>query len=396
MLDPGLSLDRLVVGGANELAMSAAKRAVESPGAVYNPLLICGRGGIGKTHLLHAVGQYAMTLEPDLAVHLEGGDMIAHRVTQGVAGGDLAPFIETFVHLDLLLIDEVERLSGMDRTQEELTRIVGRMADEGRQVVMASVLPPADLPGFIPSFIELLQRGLMVDIGGPDLEMRRTLVQSFARERWMILQDEAVEALSAHEFVDVRSIRTAVFSILESAAVEYRDVDLVDIERIIAKTQTPAVTVGEFDSFLADVSRTLATVVETAPWRRRIAESILRWEGEGLRTHPLEEALLTDTPPDVDTLLDTYARNATRLLQVRTALSLLGVPEVLDDPSDLARAEGLLAAARSQGANAGTGNGRPPSTDLPAPGTTDNWFLNPDKLVLDWVDVDSRLVVETS
>jgi hypothetical protein len=394
VLDTSLSFDRFVVGATNELAVAATKRAAESPGAVYNPLLICGRSGIGKTHLLHATGQYATALEPDIAVHLESGDIIAHRVTQGVVRGDLAPFVESLMQLDMLLIDEIERLSGMERTQEELGAIVNRMTGEGRQVVMASVFPPSHLPGFTPAFIELLNRGLVVDIGEPDVAMRRTLVQGFARERWTVLPEDVMHRLAKHEFPDARSIRTAVYSILEWAAVEYREADLDDVAQVIQQAQNPRAAIGEFDSFLHDVSRTLATVVETAPWRRRIAESILKWEGEGIRTQRLEEMLLTDTPPDVDTLLDDFARDATRLIQVRQELLSLGVHETLDDPADLARAEGLLAAARADALPATGANGRRPAVDAMSATVTDQWFLNPDKVVLDWIDLEGRLVVE--
>src|SRR5690606_23655359 len=102
-----------------------------------------------------------------------------------------------------------------------------------------------------------------------------------------------------------------------------------------------------FGSFVDDVSRTLAAVVETAPWRRRLAEAILKWEGEGIRTHRLEEALLADSAPDVDSLIEWFSREATRLLHVRRDLQRLGVEDLPDDPEQVARAEAVLAALQS-------------------------------------------------
>src|SRR5690606_30492156 len=101
-------------------------------------------------------------------------------------------------------------------------------------------------------------------------------------------------------------------------------------------------------SFLEDVTRVIATVVETSPWRRRVGEAILKWEGEGIRTARLEDALQADTAPDVDALLDQFSRDATRLLQIRDEVGDRAAGERLDDPDQLARAESVLASIRSE------------------------------------------------
>src|SRR5690554_4497547 len=120
VLDANLSFERFVVGPSNELAASAARRAAEAPGSGYNPLVICGGSGVGKTHLLHAIGQYALTLDADMAVHLEPADLLVQRISHGIASGDLTAVAESLIGLDLLLIDDIERLSDLERTQEEL------------------------------------------------------------------------------------------------------------------------------------------------------------------------------------------------------------------------------------------------------------------------------------
>ncbi|MDR0787579.1 MAG: hypothetical protein LBG44_06895 [Gemmatimonadota bacterium] len=144
----------------------------------------------------------------------------------------------------------------------------------------------------------------------------------------------------------------------------------------------------EFFSFLDDVSQELATVVEAAPWRRRIAEAILRWEGEGIRTSRLEEALHADTPPDLDNLLTAFYRDAERLLVIRRELAALGILTRFDDPSMLPEAEARLAARNAQ-----PGVGHTSASDIENL-RVDNWFLNPGKLVLNWVDIEERLVTE--
>src|SRR5690606_33014464 len=119
-------------------------------------------------------------------------------------------------------------------------------------------------------------------------------------------------------FPDVGSLREAVRSVIQAAEEKGREVRPEDLTVLATRSGDPrgGGRADEFGSFLDDVSRTLATVVETAPWRRRIAEAILRWEGEGIRTGRLEEALHADTPLDVDSFLMAFSRDAERLVTI--------------------------------------------------------------------------------
>jgi hypothetical protein len=393
MFDAAFSFERFAVGTTNELAATAARRAAETPGSVYNPLVICGRSGIGKTHLLHAIGQYAQALDPDLAIRLENADGLAERVTQGLVRGRLTPLQEAFARLDMLLVDEVERIAGMERTQAELAGIASRMTAEGRQIVLATAVPPADLHGLFPELAAVLGRGVFVDIGPPDAAMRRFLVERTAQERGTVLTEDVTRALSAFDFQDVGGLKDAVVRLIDKAAVLGRGPHPHDVLQVVAEEVAHETPSGEFNSFLNDVSRTLAVVVEAAPWRRLVGEAILRWEGEGIRTDRLEQALEADTPPDVGALIEAFARDATRLLQIRRELHHLMPEEPLDDPDDLQRAESLLAAlthTRNHAPHGGLAAAGPAGDRL----LFDTWFLNPDKLVLDWVDLDGRLVEE--
>ncbi len=403
MPDASLSFERFLTGTVNELAVAAARRAAENPGAVYNPLLISGRRGLGKTHLLNAVARYATSLEPDIVVHLDSADRIAARLDDAVEEGTVEQFIESFMGIDILLIDDIEQLAGMERAQAELGTIAHRMSIEGRQMVIASKVAPAEMAGFTPAFIDIMTRGLVVDIHPPDTEMRRTLVDAFAREHRTTLPTDVARALTEREFPDVISIQAAVATVIESAAAEGREPGVDDLAFIVDEEGAGGGADGdaargnqgdEFGSFLDDVSRTLAAVVETSPWRRRIAEAILRWEGEGVRTSGLDDALLAETTPDVDQLLGEYARDATRLLQIRREMANLGVRLTIDDPADLAAAEAQIASTLA--ASATIASPGPLVVPNPTASTVaDPWFLNPDKVILDWVDLDGRIVLET-
>ncbi len=406
MPDSSLSFERFLTGSVNELAVAAARRAAENPGAVYNPLLISGRAGLGKSHLLNAVARYATSLEPDIVVHLDSADRIAARFEDAVEEGTQEPFIESFMGIDILLIDDIERLAGMESAQTAMCTIAHRMSIEGRQMVIASKVAPAEMAGFTSAFIDIMTRGLVVDIHPPDADLRRTLIDAFAREHRVTLPPDVVRALAEREFTDVVAIQAAVSTVIDAAAAEGRETRVEDLAFIVdadaeggTRNQDEDQREGgkgqgdEFGSFLDDVSRTLATVVETSPWRRRIAEAILRWEGEGVGTSRLDDALLAEDSPDVDELLGDYTRDASRLLQIRREMANLGVRLTVDDPADLGAAEAQLATTLAAGetlAATATSTESDPDTS----GVVDPWFLNPDKVILDWTDLDGRLVLE--
>jgi len=392
MPEDRLTFDRFLVGGPNELAARAARKVAESPGTSYNPLLIHGRSGVGKSHLLRAVAAYLGTNSPEMFVQLESAGGIADRLTSALAEGDAGRFAESFVPVDFLLIDEVDRFEGMERTQAELRAVIERMLAEGRQLVLASAVPPAEFSRFSPDLLALLTRGLVVEIDAPDAAMARGVAADAAREHGVALPAGLLDAVAARGFADVRSIREAVNAVILAAARKGREADEEDLTGLPGDVRAGG-REDEFDSFLDDVSRTLATVVETAPWRRRIAEAILRWEGEGVRTTRLEEALHADTPPDVDGFLAAFAHDAERLVAIRRELSSMGIETRINDPVSLASAEAQLTSALAARESLGRDGDEP---DASPPAIVDGWFLNPDKLVLDWVDVEGRLHAEMS
>lgn len=395
MTKANLSFERFVVGSANALAATAARRAAETPGTVYNPLIIAGGSGVGKSHLLHAILRYATTIEPDLRVHLEDARQMADRVAQGSSAATGPELARSFGEPDLLLIDELECLSGMERTQEVLVEVAGPMLKTGRQVVFASLVPPLDLSGFIPVFRELLGKGVVVEIGRPDPDMRGNLVAGFARDAGAKLPRDVADALADFEFADVPSLRAAVGALLDRAALHGRAPRVEDVVAVLENDIAQPTGADEFGSFLDDVTRTLTAVVETEPWRRRIADAILHWDGQGLQTRRLEAALQNGAPPDVDRLLARFEREATRLLEIRAELSKIGISELPDDPGDLAGAERFLTSARrrAEGADVGSVTQTDPGSNSHA-SAIDEWFIASEKVVLDWLDLDGRLVSE--
>jgi chromosomal replication initiator protein len=349
-LDPRFTFESFVVGASNRLAAAAARRAAESPGTSYNPLVIYSGSGLGKTHLLNSVAHLAISVQPELNVRYEPIEQLVDRVTAAISGGGLDGFREEYLAVDLLLLDDIQFLAGKGRTQEELLRVWDEMARSGAQVVLASDRPPQEIDGLDARLLSRLSGGLIVDLAAPELETRVEIVRRKAQERGVELGREVAEAIARVSRESVRELQGGLNRILALQEAESRPVAAHEVGPLLRVQVVEAPREDEFSAFLSDISTTVAQLVEAAPWRRRVAEAILRWEGEGIRTRRLEEVLEVDSAPDVDVLLATFAADVEGLRAVEAELRTLA-PEaaaspVLRDPDRVPEAEALLETVR--------------------------------------------------
>ena len=326
-LDAALVFDRFVIGAGNLLAATAARRVAESPGRSYNPLVVTGAPGVGKTHLLTAIAHLARDSDPEIGIRLEGADDFVDRLTASLSEGTLAEMREASGSAALWLFDDLQALAGRRRSQEELATLWAQALARGTQLVVAVDRPLAELTDLDPRLAALLAEGLSVDLAAPEAG--------------------AVRPAAAGSPAD-----------------------------------------EEFAGFLTDVSSALAAVVETAPWRRQLAEAILRWEGEGIRTRRLETALDAESAPDVGGLLRDFARDVARLRElVRTLPADALDPALLSDPDRLGALEALAAASPAGPADAA----RAPAGRAER---IDPWFLDRARFAWGWMSLDERLIEE--
>lgn len=393
MADQPMTLERFIRSAENELAARAAAMVAEAPGALYNPLILHGPPGIGKTHLLHGIAHRALSRDAGLTALFESGERFAERVTRAAAAGTLEALHDALRGADILLLDDVEGLNGMDLTQEVLATLLRSMVERSRQVVVTSRDPFSAATAMLPALREVLAASIIIDAEPIAAAGREAFVRRLADERGIDITPDIIRFLADSPPGDIRELESIVDALAAHPAPT-----LVDVYRIVG-TATAAPEEDEFQAFLADVTRTVSVVVETAPWRRRIVQAILRWEGDGIETGRLDQALRADTPPDVDVLIDSFARDAERLLQIRAALA--GDPRAgaLVDPDALADAEALLETV--------TRTVRPTSTfqaesdaseEADSSGGDDSespprypWFMDPLRVDLRWTGVEGRM-----
>src|SRR5512143_2827633 len=182
-LDPRFTFDSFVVGAGNRLTCAAARRVAESPGSSYNPLFVYSASGLGKTHLLVALGHHASRIHPGLAVVYDTLEHFMAGLTAAIGTGARDEFRASLQGVGLLLLDDVQFLAGHLRAQEELIQAWDTLLARGGQVVLTSDRPPTEIDGLDERLLSRFSGGLIVDVAAPEYETRVAIVRRKAGER---------------------------------------------------------------------------------------------------------------------------------------------------------------------------------------------------------------------
>lgn len=208
------TLDTFVCGDANALALSACQRVCDAPGHIFNPLYLYGRPGLGKSHLLAALHHGLRQRRPELLVVSTTAERFTEELLLAMGNHLLDQFHNKYREVDVLLVDSLHLLSNRLRTQEELCAVLDHLMACGRQVVLASQSPPKDSAGLLDSLRSRLSSGLVVEIGYPDLETRKSIVRLLAEQAGLGLSREVVFTLAHRIQHDVRELKGAVMRLL--------------------------------------------------------------------------------------------------------------------------------------------------------------------------------------
>ena len=348
-LDPRFTFENFVVGAANRLAAAAARRVADAPGAAYNPLFLYSASGLGKTHLIMAIGHHAQRVHAQHHVLYETLEHLLEDVMTAIQAGERDAFRNRLRDADVLLLDDVQFLAGRRGAQEELLRAWDGLSARGGQVVLASDRPPTEIDDLDQRLLSRFSGGLIADIGAPEYETRVAIVRRKAEERGQKLAAGSAEALCRVAFSNVRELQGALNRVLAIQELEERSVGPDEIAKLLGVT--PERRSGdEFGSFLTEIAGTVGEVVSSISPEQRIADAIMRWEGEGYRTRRLETALAAQpTAAETDSLLAGFADDVEKLVRIAqrireldpTARELSRI-EVLRNPDRVQDAEALV------------------------------------------------------
>ena len=206
----GYTFDRFIVGKSNEFAHAAALNVAKNPGKNYNPLFIYGNSGLGKTHLLLAIGQYIHTNTPSASIAYVKGDEFTIQMVKAIKEGTVEEFHNRYRKVDLLLVDDIQFIAGKRSTQEEFFNTFNHFCEAGHQIVITSDRPPLEMSLLDDRLRTRFEGGLMADIQPPDLETRMAIARNKAAQLGLLLSDEAVGYIANTITANVRQLEGVI------------------------------------------------------------------------------------------------------------------------------------------------------------------------------------------
>ena len=206
----GYTFDRFIVGKSNEFAHAAALAVAEKPGKNYNPLFIYGNSGLGKTHLLLAIGQYIHAHTPGAKIAYVKGDEFTIQMVKAIKEGSVDEFHTRYRDVDLLLVDDIQFIAGKRATQDEFFHTFNNIYEAGHQIVITSDRPPLEMSLLDDRLRTRFEGGLMADIQPPDLETRMAIARNKAAQLGLILSDDAVTYIATVITANVRQLEGVI------------------------------------------------------------------------------------------------------------------------------------------------------------------------------------------
>lgn len=216
-LHPKYTFDQLIVGNSNNFAYAAAQGIVKNPGLSYNPFFIWGGVGVGKTHLMQAIGHEMLKNNPDLKLKYFPAETFGNDLIASLKSKNMSQFKDKYRQLDCVLVDDIQFISGKDFTQEEFFHTFNTLHLAGKQVIITSDRKPNEIKGLEDRLISRFMGGLVVDIQAPDFEMRCAIIQDLATKKGSLIDPEAVNFLAEKITTNTRELEGKVGEIAISA-----------------------------------------------------------------------------------------------------------------------------------------------------------------------------------
>jgi chromosomal replication initiator protein len=233
-LDPRFTFETFVVGKPNEFAVAAAERVASSPKPPFNPLFLYGGVGLGKTHLMHAIAHRVKQSDPGRRVVYLSAEKFMYQFVRALRSKDTMTFKELFRSVDVLMVDDVQFISGKDSTQEEFFHTFNTLVDRGRQIVISADRSPSDLAGLEERIRSRLGWGLVADIHPTTYELRLGILQAKAEQLGVEIPPRVVEFLASRITSNVRELEGAMNRIVHQASLTNKPIS-IDMSQEVLK-----------------------------------------------------------------------------------------------------------------------------------------------------------------
>ena len=246
VVNPRLTFEQFVIGGSNRLAHAAALAVAELPGLAYNPLFICGSPGLGKTHLLHSIANYAALHDERLTIRMTTAESFTNEFLGALhGGGDMDAFKRAHRSVDILLVDDVQFLQSKARTEQEFFHLFNELHANGAQIVLSSDRPPRDMGALEDRLRERFEAGLVCDVQAPDRDTRLTILRKrMLQDRIVVADATALDVIADRVADNIRALEGALIRVVAHASLTGRVVDAALTAQVLGELYPDAPAAG--------------------------------------------------------------------------------------------------------------------------------------------------------